>query len=79
METRKIIRNFVEFCGSVPTTSNRLKGINEKDDIVFACSRDKMSKVLDELGKEYNNENIMKASDLFSESGNVLKAYVSYI
>lgn len=68
-ETKKIIRNIVEFCGTVPTTPNRLRGIYRKDDIVFACSRDKMSRVLAELGKEYNSDNIKNASDLFMESG----------
>lgn len=69
-ETKKILENFVEFCGTVPTIPNRLKGINKKDDIVFACSRDKMSKVLIEFGNEYKNDNIKKAGELFKESGN---------
>lgn len=59
----------MEFCGTVPTTPNILKGIDKKDDVVFACSRDKMSNVLIEIGNEYNNTNIKKAGNLFSESG----------
>jgi hypothetical protein len=33
------------------------------------CSRDKMSKVLNALGNEYNNEYLIQASKLFFESG----------
>lgn len=68
-ETKKILKNLVEFCGTVPTTPNRLKGINKKDDITFACSRDKMSKVLIEVGNEYQNDDIKNAGYLFGESG----------
>lgn len=69
IETNKILRNIVEFCGSVPTIPNRLKGINEKDEVVFMCSRDKMSNVLIELGKEYQNNDLINAGELFKESG----------
>ena len=68
-ETDKILRSIVEFCGSVPTTPNRLNGISEKDEVVFMCSRDKMSKVLIELGREYNNNNLIKSGELFKDSG----------
>lgn len=68
-DTKKILKNIVEFCGTIPTTPNKLKGINKKDDIVFACSRDKMSKVLIEFGNEYENNNIKKAGYLFEKSG----------
>lgn len=68
-ETDKILRNVVEFCGSVPTTPNRLNGINKKDEVVFMCSRDKMSKVLIELGKEYKNNHLIKSGELFEDSG----------
>lgn len=68
-DTKKILKNLVEFCGTVPTTPNVLKGIDKKDDVVFSCSRDKMSNVLIEIGNEYNNANIKKSGNLFSESG----------
>ncbi len=68
-ETDKILRRIVEFCGSVPTTPNRLKGTTETDEVVFMCSRDKMSKVLIELGSEYINDNLMKSGELFKDSG----------
>lgn len=68
-DTKKILKNFVEFCGTVPTTPNILKGIDKKDDVIFACSRDKMSNVLIEIGNEYDNTNIKNAGDLFAESG----------
>ena len=28
---KKILKNFVEFCGTVPTAPNRLKGIDKKE------------------------------------------------
>lgn len=68
-ETAKILRNMVDFFGSVPTTPNRLKGIDEKDDMTFMCSRDRMSRVLIEMGNEYKNENIIQAGKIFLESG----------
>lgn len=68
-ETDKILRNIVEFSGSVPTTPNRLNGISKKDEVIFMCSRDKMSKVLIELGREYKNKNLIKAGELFEDSG----------
>lgn len=68
-DTKKILKNFVEFCGTVPTTPNRLKGLDKKDNVIFACSRDKMSNVLIELGSEYDNTNIKNAGNLFEESG----------
>lgn len=68
-ETDKILRNIVEFSGSVPTTPNRLNGISKKDEVVFMCSRDKMSRVLIELGTEYKNNNLIKSGELFKNSG----------
>lgn len=49
--------------------SNRLNGISEKDEVVFMCSRDKMSKALIELGREHNNINLIKSRELFKDSG----------
>ena len=68
-ETDKILRNIVEFSGSVPTTPNRLSGISKKDEVIFMCSRDKMSRVLIELGREYKNNNLIKSGELFENSG----------
>jgi hypothetical protein len=68
-ETVKIIRNMITFFGSVPTTPNKLLGIMDKDDVVFMCSREKMSKLLDDLSIEYKNGQLRKASKLFYKSG----------
>jgi len=68
-ETVKIIRNMIDFFGSVPKTPNKLLGIKKKDNIVYMCSRDKMSKVLYELYIEYKNKYFKEASDLFYKSG----------
>lgn len=82
-ETVKILRNMVEFFGSVPTIPNRLKGNNEEDKISFMCSRDRMSKVLVEIGSEYKNKNIIHAGKIFLESGKLFQIlcniFIDYI
>lgn len=82
-ETIKIIKNIVTFMGSVPKMPNKLLGIKEEDDIVFMCSRDKMSKLLSELSIEYNNEQLKKAGELFYKSGKefekLCSIFVDYI
>lgn len=82
-ELKKILKNIVEFSGSVPTIPNRLLGIKEKDQVVFKCSRDKMSKVLKEIADEIDNKEIREASKLFDESGKLFEKlndiFVSYI
>ncbi len=82
-ETVKIIKNMVYFFGSVPTTPNKLLGINEKDAVTFMCSRDKMGKVLKDLSIEYENEQFEKAGDLFYKSGQefekLCSVFIDYI
>lgn len=72
-EVDKILRNIVEFSGSVPTIPNRLKGINEKDSVTFMCSRDKMSRVLKSLSEDFNCDGFVKASEIFLESGKLFE------
>jgi len=76
-DTVKIIRNMIDFFGSVPTTPNRLLGIAEKDDVTFMCSRDKVSRLLQDLSLEYSNEPLRKASELFYKSGQEFKKLCS--
>jgi hypothetical protein len=82
-ETAKIIKNMIPFFGSVPTTPNKLLGINEKDDIAFMFSRDKVGKLLKELSVEYKNNQLKKAGDLFYKSGQefekLCNVFVDYI
>lgn len=68
-ETDKILRSMVEFMGTVPGSPNKLLGINKQDELPFMCSRDKFSRVLKELSKEYNSNELEQASRLFLESG----------
>lgn len=68
-ETAKIIRNTITFFGSVPTIPNKLLGIEKKDDVLFMCSREKMSKLMNDLGVEYKNERLTEAGKLFYNSG----------
>lgn len=68
-ETIKILKGMVDFFGSVPKTPNKLLGINEKEEITYMCSRDKMGTLLKELGHDYENAQLNEAGDLFLESG----------
>lgn len=82
-ETMKIVKNMINFFGSVPQTPNKILCINEPDEITYMCSRDKMSKVIDELSLEYKNNNFKKASELFMESGklfeNLCDIFIEYV
>lgn len=72
-ETDKILRNMVQFFGSVPTIPNRLNGVAKKDEVVFQCSRDKMCRVLTESGMQYQNTNLVDGGRLFGESGKLFE------
>ncbi|MDR0303025.1 MAG: BtrH N-terminal domain-containing protein [Treponema sp.] len=82
-ETIKTIKNMITFFGSVPVTPNKLLGIKKKDDVVFMCSREKMSKLLNDLGIEYKNNQFKKAGDFFYKSGQefekLCNVFVDYI
>lgn len=64
----KILFNMVQFFGTIPTIPNALKGIDEPDEIEFGGGFDKMSVVLLDLGKKYNNSSMIKASKIFDSA-----------
>jgi hypothetical protein len=68
-ETVKVISHMITFFGSVPAMPNKLLGIAKKDDVAFMCSREKMSKLMDDLSIEYENGQLKEAGELFYKSG----------
>jgi hypothetical protein len=80
----KLLTNMVTFFGTVPTVPNALLGIKEPDEVSFSGGFDKMSRVLNDMGKEYGNETWLEASGLFDEGAttiseitNIIVAYLS--
>lgn len=77
-EYDKILLNMVTFFGTVPTIPNALKGIDEKDEVVFKGGFDKMSKMLYSMGTEYNDNDWIEASKTF-EKGSLIIEKISNI
>lgn len=78
----KILLNMLTFFGSVPSIPNAIKGINEPDTIVYKGGFDKMSDMLNSIGKEYAIDSWQQASKLFAlgaceveKISNILIAY----
>ena len=63
----KILLNLVMFFGAVPTVPNVLRGIKEPDEVNFSGGFDKMSCVLNDIGKEFGNETWLHASVIFRQ------------
>lgn len=68
----KILTNMVTFFGTVPTVPNALRGINEPDEVNFGGGFDKMSRVLNDLGKEYENSTWLEAAGRFEEGSEII-------
>ncbi|HPF41970.1 MAG TPA: BtrH N-terminal domain-containing protein [Bacillota bacterium] len=49
----QILENMLMFLGSVPTLPNRLKKLNEKDQVTFKGNYDKVCQMMDVLANEY--------------------------
>ncbi|NLD25879.1 MAG: BtrH N-terminal domain-containing protein, partial [Acholeplasmataceae bacterium] len=62
----KVLFNFVQFLGKVPTVPNALRGINQPDEDFYG-GFDKMSIVLESLGKEYKDDFWIQAAKLLNE------------
>lgn len=80
----KLLANMVMFFGTVPTVPNALRGIKEPDEVRFGGGFDKMSRVLNDMGREYGNEVWLEASNRFAEGAviiseitNVIVAYLT--
>jgi hypothetical protein len=80
----KMLANMVMFFGTVPTVPNALRGINEPDEVNFGGGFDKMSRVLNDMGREYGNVAWLEVSGRFEEGAviiseitNVIVAYLT--
>jgi len=75
----KILANMVTFFGTIPTVPNALRGIKEPDEVSFCGGFDKMSRVLDEMGREYENEEWLAASGRFEEGAAIISEIAEII
>ena len=79
----KQLYQMVQFFGTVPTIPNALRGIDEPDNIAFGGGFDKVSVVLENLGKEYQDKAFLEASEIFSRAvsviGQIKETIVDYL
>lgn len=68
----KLLFNLVQFFGTVPTIPNALRGVAKKDEVEYCGGFDKVYTVLKELSKEYKDENMGKAADIFVEGAPII-------
>lgn len=71
-EYDKCLTRFVTFLGTVPNIPNRLKGIDEKDFVVYKGERDRMAEVYSFFG-------YTEIASLFRESGEIISKMVSIL
>lgn len=71
-EYNKILKNMVTFFGTVPAVPNALRGISEPDKINYYGGFDKMSRILEDIGREYDNKNWIDASKYFAEGAIII-------
>lgn len=79
----KILSNMVIFFGTVPTVPNALRGVNEPDEVSFYGGFDKMSRVLNDMGKEYGNKTWLEVSGRLKDGAKTIteitKIIVDYL
>lgn len=75
----RILVNLVKFFGTVPTVPNALRGIKGPDEVNFCGGFDKMSRVLNDLGREYGNDAWLKASSRFDEGALIISEITNII
>ncbi len=75
----KVLINMVTFFGTVPTVPNALRGIREPDEVSFQGGFDKMSRVLADLGREYENNAWLEASGRLQEGAAIISEITELI
>ncbi len=79
----KLLTNLVTFFGTVPTVPNKLRGSHEPDEVNFFGGFDKMSRVLNDLGCEFGDKGMLRASVRFDEGAGIIsditEVIVSYL
>lgn len=78
-EYDKILTNMVTFFGTVPTVPNALRGIIEPDKVNYSGGFDKMSRVLNDIGREFGNEAWLEASERFEEGAVIISEITNVI
>ena len=78
-EYDEIFMRLVNFMGTVPTIPNAIRGIDEPDEVDFYGGFDKISVVLQELGKQYPNEDWLAAGDIFMKGRPIIQKTVETI
>lgn len=71
-EYDKILFNMVQFFGTVPTIPNALRGIDVPDTMEFCGGFDKVSVVLRSLGREYHDDGMLNAVDIFESAATII-------
>lgn len=71
-EYDKILFNMVQFFGTVPTVPNALRGIDTPDTMEFCGGFDKVSVVQRSLGREYHDDGMLNAADIFESAATII-------
>lgn len=79
VDYNKVLANMVMFFGTVPTVPNALRGIKEPDEVNFGGGFDKMSRVLNDIGKEFGNETWLAASGHFEQGAVIISEITDII
>ncbi len=77
------LRHMVMYTGTAPVLPNKLLGVPSDDNILHRAAREKLEKLLAQLGKEYRIEAWVTAAGLFQKSGllieSITKTIVDYL
>lgn len=75
---RKAIISITEYMGKVPKIPNKIMGITEPD-IPYKANYDRLSNIVYELGREFDQDNWIRAAELFNKCGDNIENIVSHI
>lgn len=67
-----ILAHMVQFFGTVPTVPKGLRGIDQPDQVAFGGGFDKVSRVLEDLGQEYGDKEMLKAANVLAPGAEVI-------
>jgi len=76
---KKLFTSLVTFLGSVPTVPNALRGSEAQDEVSFCGGFDKISRILYDLGDEYDAKQLLAAAVQFEKGAGVVTAITNSI
>ena len=76
---KKLFTNLVTFFGAVPTVPNALLGSEAQDEVSFCGGFDKISRILYDLGNEYEAKQLLAAAVQFEKGAGVVTAITNSI